>query len=250
MTEAPVALITGASRGIGLATARLLASRGYRLVLTARQLSPTLQAACAELGTAGLPPPLPLALDIGEPAQIAAAFRVVFNAHRRLDVLVNNAGELQEGLIGMSPPGMVERVLAINAAGSLNMLQGAARLMMRRQQGSIVNLGSVVAVQGSSGQIAYAASKAAVHGMTRAAAHELGPHGIRVNAVAPGVVDTELIAGFGAERLEALRRAASLGRLVRAEEVAAAIAFLAGPEASAITGQILGVDAGLVIPNA
>ncbi len=249
MTEAPVALVTGASRGIGLATARLLATRGYHLVLTGRTLSPALQAACDELTTPGLSPPLPLAVDLGEPSQIAAAFRALFSAHRRLDVLVNNAGELHEALIGMSPPGTIERMFAVNAAGSLHMLQGASRLMMRRQQGSIVNLGSVVAVQGSSGQIAYAASKAAVHGMTLAAARELGPRGIRVNAVAPGVVETELIADFGPERREALRRAASLGRLVRAEEVAAAIAFLAGPESSAITGQILGVDAGLVIPS-
>lgn len=248
MTEAPVALITGATRGIGLATACLLARRGHAVVLTGRRAGPALDQAAATVSELAASPPLALELDVSDPDQVAAAYRSVFLHHRRLDVLVNNAGVMERGLLGMISADSIDRTLAVNTAGTLYNLQAATRLMSRRGAGCIINISSAVGLQGAAGNVAYAASKAAIVGLTRAAARELGCKGIRVNAVAPGFIDTDMTAALPADQRQRTIDAIALGRAGSPDDVAEVIAFLASPAAAYLTGQVIGIDGGLVLP--
>jgi 3-oxoacyl-[acyl-carrier protein] reductase len=245
MSDARVALVTGASRGIGAAIAARLVRDGYRVWLGGRDSS-VLAARAAQLAEAGPGAAQPLVLDVADASSIAAAFRVVHTDSRRLDVLVNNAGIMDDALTGMLQPAALERTLATNVSGTVLCQQAAARLMQRQKRGSIVNVSSVMATHGTAGKIAYAASKAAVEGATRAAARELAPWGIRVNAVAPGWVETDLLATLtDAQRTQARERT-PLGRAGTANEIAAVVAFLAGDEAAYVTGAIVPVDGGYV----
>jgi 3-oxoacyl-[acyl-carrier protein] reductase len=170
--------------------------------------------------------------------------REVHRRHKRLDVLVNNAGVLDDALLGMIKP---ERTFAVNALGVLNTMQSGARLIARGGGGSIVNVASIIGVVGNTGQVAYGGSKAAVIGMTRSAAKELAPAGVRVNAVAPGFIDTDMTRALPSEVFDERVAAVGLGRAGTPEEVAEAIAWLASDRARYVTGQVLGVDGGMVI---
>jgi len=159
-------------------------------------------------------------------------------------VLVNNAGVLEDALLGMIKP---ERTFAINAIGVLNTMQAASRLLARGDGGAIVNVTSIIGVVGNAGQVAYGGSKAAVIGMTRSAAKELAPQGVRVNAVAPGFIDTDMTRALPEEVFAQRVASVGMGRPGTAEEVAEAIAWLSSPAARYVTGQVLGVDGGMVI---
>ncbi len=241
-----VALVTGSSRGIGRATAEHLAERGATVVVNCRPGGDGLEALRDELrerfgGDHGA-----ASFDVADPAQVTAAVRALFAEHRRLDVLVNNAGILDDALLGMIDGEAAGRTFAVNALGVLNTMQACARLL-GRVQGAIVNVASIIGVTGNSGQVAYGGSKAAVIGMTRSAAKELAGSGVRVNAVAPGFIDTDMVRhlpdGVYEERVASI----ALGRIGSPGEVAQAIAWLASEDASYVTGQILGVDGGMVI---
>lgn len=236
-----VALVTGGTRGIGLATVRALAAAGATVVLTGRDEARAKEAASAAGAAAGL------ALDVTDAKAVSSLVRGVAKEHGRLDIVVANAGIMEDALLGMIREELVDTTLSTNVAGTLHTVQAAARAMMRKKTGSIVVLASIVGEYGSAGQTVYAASKAAVANIARSAAKELGRSGIRVNAVAPGVIETDLTAGLsdGAKAENAGKT--PLGRLGRAEDVANAIRFLVSDEASFITGQVLGVDGGLVL---
>ncbi|WP_084427437.1 SDR family NAD(P)-dependent oxidoreductase [Kibdelosporangium aridum] len=235
-----VALVTGGTRGIGLATAKALAQAGATVVITGRDEAVAKQVA-EEFGGTGL------GLDVADADAVGSLVRSVAKEHGRLDIMVANAGIMEGGLLGMVKADAVDRTLGINVAGTLHSVQAAARVMMRKRTGSIIVLASIAGEQGSAGQTVYAASKAAVSSIAKSAAKELGRHGIRVNAVAPGVIETQLTADLSEDVLTERAKQTPLGRLGQPEEVAAVIRFLASDDASFITGQVLGVDGGLVL---
>ncbi|HEU4657923.1 MAG TPA: SDR family NAD(P)-dependent oxidoreductase [Capillimicrobium sp.] len=232
-----VALVTGSTRGIGLATARRLAEDGFTVVVNGTDEAAARERA-DELGGDAL------AFDVSDADAVNAAVRELFQRHKRLDVLVNNAGVLDDALLGMIKP---ERTFAINTMGVLNTMQACARLIARGGGGSIVNVASIIGVTGNVGQVAYGGSKAAVIGMTKSAAKELAPKQIRVNAVAPGFIDTDMTRALPKETFDERVASVGLGRAGTPEEVADAIAWLASDRARYVTGQVIGVDGGMVI---
>jgi 3-oxoacyl-[acyl-carrier protein] reductase len=236
-----VALVTGGTRGIGLATVRALVNAGATVVLTGRDEARARDTAANAGAAAGL------ALDVTDAKAVSSLVRGVAKEHGRLDIVVANAGIMEDALLGMIREELVDTTLSTNVAGTLHTVQAAARAMMRKKTGSIVVLASIVGEYGSAGQTVYAASKAAVANIAKSAAKELGRSGIRVNAVAPGVIETDLTAGLSEDAKAENAGKTPLGRLGRAEDVANAIRFLVSDEASFVTGQVLGVDGGLVL---
>ena len=243
---APVVLVTGASRGIGRAIARQQAMLGVQLVLVARDAD-ALQALAAELTAEGAPLPLISAIDLAETDAVADLFRQIFNRFRRLDGLVNNAGILHEGLLGMIRAEDIDRVLAVKVKAPLMTMLFAARLMARARRGSIVNLVSIMGVNGAAGLSVYATSKAALIGATRSAAKELAAGGIRVNAVAPGFIETDMTRAMPEAAYAKRVASIGMGRAGTPQEVAELVGFLLEDRASYITGQIIGIDGQMVV---
>jgi 3-oxoacyl-[acyl-carrier protein] reductase len=242
MSDRPNAVVTGASRGIGAATARALAASGHDLVLVARD-DVRLRAVAAECESLGAAATVHAA-DLTVPEAITAVFRSLLQTGARVDVLVNAAGLMRDAPLAMTKPDALDELLRVNVTGTFLCCQLAARFMVRQRAGAIVNLASKVGESGSAGQAAYAASKAAVTGLTKSLAKELGPSGVRVNAVAPGFIETDLTAHYGAEAREAIAARVALRRLGQADEVARVIRFLASSDASYVNGQVLEVDGG------
>ncbi len=185
--------------------------------------------------------------DVSDPAAVAHVYQQIFKTYGRLDALVNNAGILQDALLGMITPAVVERTLAVNLAGSLYNLQAAARLMSRKASGAIINVSSIIGVEGNVGQALYGSSKAGIIGLTKSAAKELAPKGIRVNAVAPGFIDTDMARQLPPEIFQQRVASVPMGRIGLPEDVAKVVLFLASDLASYVTGQVIGVDGGMVI---
>jgi 3-oxoacyl-[acyl-carrier protein] reductase len=235
-------LITGASRGIGATLAEEFARAGAKVVLSARTAG--VQALAERLRAAGQAAEA-LTGDATDDAHAKALLQLCRAKFGGLDVLVNNAGVLVPGKLGMVRMEDARRMFEVNVLAVINLTQYAIRLFPKGQGGSIVNLASIAGTQGVDGLAAYGASKAALVGFTRAAAKELAPQKIRVNAVAPGFVETDMTRQFPAEVVTRTVAGVRLGRIGQPADVARAVIFLASDDAAYITGQVLGVDGGM-----
>lgn len=241
-----VALVTGGGRGIGRAIARKLAEQGYDVAVNYHRSRVAAEELAEELRRSGCNAAA-FGADTAEPEAVKAMFRAAQAALGPVEVLVNNAGiALPGGLFQDVDDEMWNRAFAVNVGGMRNTIRSALPHMLHEKRGSIVNISSIWGLRGASCEVTYASTKAAVVGLTRSLALELAPSHIRVNAVAPGCIDTDMVRSLGRETMDALAAQTPLGRLGTPEDIAAAAVFLAGEEASFITGQILTVDGGFV----
>lgn len=245
--DGKVALITGSTRGIGWATAKIFAASGATVVLNGHSDAALVDARVAELKERFSVRAHGMAFDAADIAAIKNAYKTIFQRHKRLDILVNNAGLLRNGVIGMMTDDMIRDTFAVNTIAAIHHTQEASRLMARNKSGAIVNLASIAGQAGSEGQLAYSASKAALVGVTKSAAKELAAKGIRVNAVAPGMIRTDLLKEIPQSKIDERVSSIRLGRLGEPEEVGHVIAFLCSDLASYVTGQVIGVDGGMVL---
>jgi len=240
------ALVTGGSRGIGRAVCLELARRGAAVAVNyagSSQAAEETVRLCRELGAEAEA----FQADVSDPAACEALVAAVKERFGRVDILVNNAGITRDSLLVTAKEEDVSQVLDTNLKGAYFCTKAAAKVMLRQKYGRIVSLSSVVGLRGNPGQTAYAASKAGILGLTKAAAKELAGRDITVNAVAPGFIETDMTAALPDKAREALLAAVPKGRPGSPEEVARAVAFFAEKDSAYLTGQVLCVDGGMAV---
>jgi 3-oxoacyl-[acyl-carrier protein] reductase len=234
-----VAIVTGGSRGIGAAISRELARAGAKVAVNCHSGTQTADQVADEIGG------LVVQADVSDPEEAQALIERVEGELGGIDALVNNAGVTRDTLIARMSDDDWQTVIDTNLRGTFNTSRAVSRKMMRRRSGAIVNLSSVVGIHGNPGQANYAASKAGIIGLTKALARELGSRGVRVNAIAPGYITTELTDVLNDEQRGLILGNTPLGRLGEPEDVAGAVRFLCSDDAAFITGEVLLVDGGL-----
>jgi len=237
------ALVTGASRGIGKACARALAAAGNRVILAARSIEKLENAAAGIRESGG--ETFAIAIDLANAESIASGIAKAAREFGRIDILVNNAGIAKDGLAVRMKQVDWQLVLDTNLSGAFYAIQQVLPGMMRERWGRIVNISSVVGEMGNPGQANYVASKAGLIGLTKSLAQEIGSRNITVNAVAPGFIETDMTHGLSADLKQKMIDHTPLKRMGTPEDVAAAVRFLTGDEASFITGHVLDVNGGI-----
>lgn len=241
-----VAVVTGASRGIGRAVACRLAQTGATVIINYHGSEAKAKEVQKEIMENGGKAEI-FQCDVSDFAQCENFIKSVIEQFGRIDILVNNAGITKDGLLMRMSEEDFEKVIRTNLKGAFNTIRFVTRQMLRQKSGRIINMASVVGVAGNAGQANYAASKAGVIGLTKAAAKELASRGITVNAIAPGFIETDMTEVLSDKIKEATAAQIPLGTFGKPEHVAAAAAFLASEEAGYITGQVLHVDGGMVM---
>ncbi|NLM26129.1 MAG: 3-oxoacyl-[acyl-carrier-protein] reductase [Firmicutes bacterium] len=234
-----VAIVTGATRGIGKAIALTLLDAGAKVVVCGRNQE--------LLNEYNQPNVLPIKADVSKPNEVDQIIKQVLDKWGRIDILVNNAGITRDGLLMRMSDEDWQQVLDVNLSGAFYLCRSAIRPMMKQRSGKIVNISSVIGVTGNPGQINYAAAKAGLIGLTKSLAKEVASRGILVNAVAPGYIDTDMTNQLSEQQKEAIVKMIPLGRTGTVEDVAQLVYFLVSDANKYITGQTIHVDGGLVI---
>jgi 3-oxoacyl-[acyl-carrier protein] reductase len=245
MNDKRVAFVTGGSRGIGAAIVQRLAKDGFHVVAVARSLD-KLEAICNQIKAEGGSAEA-LAVDIADSKAFAAAVEKTADTHGRLDVLVNNAGITRDGLILRMDDEDFDAVIDTNLKSAFVAIRTAARPMMRAKGGRIINISSVSGVVGNAGQANYAASKAGLIGLSKSVAKELSGKNITCNVVAPGFISTDMTDSLSDQIKERVKEIIPLRRFGQPQEIAGVVSFLAGPDSSYVTGQVILVDGGMVM---
>jgi len=240
------AFVTGASRGIGRAIALRLAADGAKVALNFASNSAKAESVKAEIESAGGTAML-VRGDVSDFATVTELVKKIVDDWGRLDILINNAGITRDNLLLKMSEDDFDKVIATNLKGVFNCTKAVTKLMMRQRGGRIVNMSSVVGLKGNISQTNYAAAKAGIIGFTKSAARELASRGVTVNAVAPGLINTDMTAALSEKVKEVMLQEIPAGRMGTPEDVANAVAFLVSDQAAYITGQVLSVDGGLVM---
>lgn len=238
-----VCLVTGGGKGIGKAIAEAFAEAGAIVHVNARTAG-SIDEWCHALATQHQTQVFPQYFDVTDFTAVKEALLSIKKQHGHIDTLVNNAGLVSYELIPMIDFSKFRQMLDVNVTALIHLVQLSSRIMSRQKSGSIINISSIVGVRGMAGQLAYAATKGAVDAVTKSAAKELSPHHIRVNSVAPGMVETERLVQEAARGFEDKVNQIGFGRMAKPAEVAQVVLFLASPMSSYITGQVIGVDGG------
>lgn len=247
MLRNKTAVITGATRGIGLATAVEFARNGASVILLGRteeSAAHACETVRSQIPSADVEH---LLCDVADPHGVRDTFQSVFRRRKKLNILVSNAGVLDDALIGMVTHSQIERTFGINTYGVLYCAQYASRLIARSGGGSIINISSIIGTNGNIGQAVYSGSKAAVIGITKSLAKELAASNIRVNAIAPGFIDTDMAKSIGPQKYKERLDSIGMKRVGLPTEVANVAVFLASDLSSYVTGQVIGVDGGMLI---
>lgn len=240
------AIVTGGSRGIGRAVSIQLARQGANVVVNysgSQKAAEETAALCRSLGAESIA----VQADVSRPKQCAALFDKAVDKFGSVDILVNNAGITKDALIIRMSESDFDEVIDTNLKGAFLCMKLAARIMMKQRSGRIINMSSVVGLRGNAGQLNYSASKAGLVGMTKSLARELAGRGVTVNAIAPGLIETDMTEKLPAAARQEMIKSIPLGRIGSPDDVAAAVIFLAGEGGSYITGQVLSVDGGMAI---
>lgn len=247
--DGKTALVTGGSRGIGRACVQRLAAEGARVAFLYHRNGEAAEALVSELKAAGHDVRA-LQANVTDGPRAEAVVQELLAAWENLDILVNSAGVIQDGLFAMMSTEQWQNVIDTNLGGTYHYCRAVAQPMMSRRKGSIINISSVAAEFGSRGQVNYAASKGGIDGLTRCLAKELAARKVRVNGVAPGMIETDMSATVRGIAGDRIKEAIPLRRVGQPEEIAGAVAFLASDDASYMTGQILRVDGGISLGGA
>lgn len=241
-----VALVTGSSRGIGRAIAAQLAREGYAVCINYIEQREAAEALAAQLQAEGCQA-LALQADVADRGAVNAMVTKIEAAFGPVTLLVNNAGISHQGLFQDVDDELWDRYFAINVTGARNTIQSVLPHMLHEKSGCIINISSIWGLRGASCEVAYAATKAALVGLTRSLALELAPSGIRVNAVAPGCIETDMVRSLGQDTRDMLVDATPMNRLGTPEDIAGVVSFLASDKAAFMTGQILTADGGFIV---